>query len=78
MAIVAGCASGTVGRAGWTPAEDDRNVRWARRPAGREYVNQIGLETNEGSERIKAACGPNHERLVALNNIKPTVYGIVS
>ena len=51
------------------------NVQWVRRLAGREYVNQISLETNEGSERIKAACGSNHERLVALNNIKPTVYG---
>jgi hypothetical protein len=23
---------------------------------GSDYVNQIGLETDEGSERIKAAC----------------------
>ena len=35
---------------------------------GSDYVNQIGLETDEGSERIKAAYGANHERLVALKN----------
>jgi hypothetical protein len=55
-------------------------------PQGNDYVNQIGLETDEGSERIKAAYGVNYERLVALKNkydstnlfrhnqnIKPTV-----
>ena len=53
---------------------------------GSDYVNQIGLETDEGSERIKAAYGGNYERLVGLKkkydpsnlfrhnqNIKPTV-----
>jgi FAD/FMN-containing dehydrogenase len=53
---------------------------------GSDYVNQIGLETGEGSERIKAAFGVKYERLVALKNkydptnlfrhnqnIKPTV-----
>jgi FAD/FMN-containing dehydrogenase len=53
---------------------------------GSDYVNQIGLETDEGSERIKAAYGLNYERLVAVKNkydptnlfrhnqnIKPTV-----
>jgi FAD/FMN-containing dehydrogenase len=53
---------------------------------GSDYVNQIGLETDEGSERVKAAYGGNYERLVALKNsydptnlfchnqnIKPTV-----
>jgi Berberine and berberine like len=29
---------------------------------------QIGLETEEGSERIRAAYGANYERLVALQN----------
>jgi hypothetical protein len=29
---------------------------------------QIGLETDEGSERIKAAYGANYERLVAVKN----------
>jgi hypothetical protein len=51
-----------------------------------DSVNQIGLETDEGSERIKAAYGANYERLVAVKNkygptnlfrhnqnIKPTV-----
>jgi hypothetical protein len=32
---------------------------------GSDYVNQIGLETDEGSERIKAAYGANYERLAA-------------
>jgi hypothetical protein len=35
---------------------------------GSEYVNQIGLESDEESERIKAAYGVNYERLVALQN----------
>ena len=33
-----------------------------------DYVNQIALETDEGSERIKAAYGANYERLVAVKN----------
>jgi FAD/FMN-containing dehydrogenase len=53
---------------------------------GRDYVNHIGLEAEEGAVRIKAAFGANYERLVALKNrydpanlfrhnqnIKPTV-----
>ena len=76
------------------PAADDVNIQWARelsevmRPftTGSDYVNQIGLETEEGSERIKAAFGVNYDRLVTLKNkydptnlfrhnqnIKPTV-----
>jgi hypothetical protein len=47
------------------PVVDDVNVRWTRELAevmrpfttGSGYVNQIGLETDEGSERIKAAYG---------------------
>jgi Berberine and berberine like len=35
---------------------------------GSDYVNQIGLEKDEGSERIKAAYGTNYERLVAVKN----------
>jgi FAD/FMN-containing dehydrogenase len=76
------------------PAEDAANIRWAREVAeamlpfttGSDYVNHIGLETEEGSERIKAAFGANYDRLVVLKNkydptnlfrdnqnIKPTV-----
>jgi len=53
---------------------------------GSDYVNQIGLETEEGPERIKAAYGVNYDQLVGLKNkydptnlfrlnqnIKPTV-----
>jgi hypothetical protein len=52
----------------------------------RDYVNQIGLESDEGAERIRAAFGVNRDRLPALKNkydptnvlrrnqnIKPTV-----
>jgi hypothetical protein len=55
---------------------------------GSDYVDQIGLETDEGSERIKAAFEVNYDRLVALKNkydptkvfrrnqnIRPTVQG---
>jgi len=35
---------------------------------GSDYVNQIGLETDEGSERIKTAYGANYQRLVAVKN----------
>ena len=58
------------------PASDAVNIQWARdlsevmRPftTGSDYVNQIGLETDEGSERIRAAYGANYERLVAVKN----------
>jgi hypothetical protein len=33
-----------------------------------DYVNQIGFETEEGPERIKAANGVNYDRLVGLKN----------
>jgi hypothetical protein len=58
-------------------AADDVNIRW---------TCEIGLENDEGSDRIKAAYGGNYERLVGLKNkydptnlfrhnqnIKPTV-----
>jgi len=75
-------------------AADDVSFQWARKlsevmrlfSTGSDYVNQIGLETGEGFEHIKAAYGMNYERLVALRNkydptnlfrhnqnIKPTV-----
>jgi FAD/FMN-containing dehydrogenase len=58
------------------PAEDAANIRWAREMAeamrpfttGSDYVNHIGLEAEEGSDRIKAAFGANYNRLVALKN----------
>ena len=58
------------------PVADDVNVRWTRELAetmrlfttGSDYVNQIGLETDEGADRIKAAYGANYERLVAVKN----------
>jgi FAD/FMN-containing dehydrogenase len=76
------------------PGEYKVNVEWTRRLAeamapfttGRAYVNQMGIEVEEGADRIKAAYGSNYERLVALKNkydptnlfrlnpnIKPTV-----
>jgi FAD/FMN-containing dehydrogenase len=36
--------------------------------SGSDYVNHIGLEAEEGSDRIKAAFGANYDRLVALKN----------
>jgi FAD/FMN-containing dehydrogenase len=58
------------------PAADGENIRWAREVAeamrpftsGSDYVNHIGLESEEGSDRIRAAYGANYERLVALKN----------
>jgi len=76
------------------PAEDAANIAWTRQVAeamrpftsGSDYVNHIGLETEEGADRIKAAFGANYDRLVGLKNrydptnlfrhnqnIKPTV-----
>jgi FAD/FMN-containing dehydrogenase len=58
------------------PAEDAANIRWAREVAeamlpfttGSDYVNHIGLEAEEGTDRIKAAFGANFDRLAALKN----------
>jgi FAD/FMN-containing dehydrogenase len=82
-------------QAAWPdPADDDGNIRWAREVAGamrpfttgRGYVNHLGPKAVEGLEPIRAAYGPNYDRLVALKNrydptnlfrlnpnIKPTV-----
>jgi FAD binding domain/Berberine and berberine like len=61
----------------WTdPVQDGANIRWAREVAeamrpftsGSDYVNHIGLEAEEGTDRIRAAFGANYDRLVALKN----------
>jgi FAD/FMN-containing dehydrogenase len=73
------------------PADSERNLNWTRefwdamQPHLEEgvYVNNLG---EEGEERVRAAYGPNYDRLVALKNkydptnffrlnqnIKPTV-----
>ena len=58
------------------PTQDAANIRWAREVAeamrpfttGSDYVNHIGLEAEEGTDRIKAAFGANYDRLVSLKN----------
>jgi FAD/FMN-containing dehydrogenase len=58
------------------PTDDTPNISWARRFAeamhpftgGNGYVNHIGLESEEGFDRIKAAFGANYGRLVQLKN----------
>ena len=60
--------------AAWTdPAHDEINKQWARELSDQmkpfthgHYVNQVGLESEEGADRIKAAYGDNWDRLVAL------------
>ena len=55
------------------PADDAANIRWARdfwaamRPfsTGAVYVNNLG---DEGEDRVRAAYGPNYQKLVALKN----------
>ena len=56
----------------WTDAaESERHVRWVREcwdamqpfTAGTVYVNYLG---EEGEDRVRAAYGPNYDRLVAL------------
>jgi len=57
----------------WTdPAQDAANVRWARRlweavwrfSPGSVYVNFLGVD--EGEDRVRAAYGPNYDRLAAI------------
>ena len=58
------------------PRESEAHIEWTRRlakdvepfTAGGDYVNDMGLESEEGADRIKAAFGPNSQRLVALKN----------
>jgi FAD/FMN-containing dehydrogenase len=53
------------------PADSERNIGWARRTftamtphlADAVYVNNLGAE---GPDRVRAAYGANHDRLVAL------------
>jgi len=61
----------------WTdPADDGGNIRWTRElaeamqtfSAGGAYITQMGLEDEEGAERIQAAYGPNYQRLAALKH----------
>ena len=55
------------------PADSEKNVAWARdffeamRPHLKRgvYVNSLG---EEGEERVRAAYGPNYERLGALKD----------
>ena len=73
-AIATLCASGAATRYGWT--QDTANIRWARELAeamrpfttGSDYVNHIGLEAEEGTDRIRAAFAANYDRLVVLKN----------
>lgn len=58
----------------WTdPADSEKNIKWTRefweamQPFVEQtvYVNNLG---EEGDERVRAAYGPNYERLAALKN----------
>jgi FAD/FMN-containing dehydrogenase len=56
------------------PAADGTNIRWTRElseamqpfSSGGAYITQMGVEAEEGADRIKAAYGANYERLVAV------------
>lgn len=58
-------------QAGWEDDGQDRHVQWARQSyqtierfaSQRGYVNFLG---DEGTARVRAAYGPNYQRLVAL------------
>jgi FAD/FMN-containing dehydrogenase len=58
------------------PAADSVHIQWTRELAeamrpftmGSDYVPHIGLETDEGAERIKVTYGANYDRLIALKN----------
>jgi FAD/FMN-containing dehydrogenase len=55
----------------WEGGDPDRHLRWVRRfadamqgfAAGTVYVNYLG---EEGDARVRAAYGPNYERLVTV------------
>jgi FAD/FMN-containing dehydrogenase len=55
------------------PADDAANIQWARNmwtamqpfSNGVVYVNNLG---EEGENRVRAAYGPNYEKLVVLKN----------
>jgi len=58
----------------WLDAGDDeKNMRWTRELAattlpltgGSAYINHMATEAEEGADRIRAAFGPNYQRLVA-------------
>ncbi len=79
----------------WTsPADNEKNIKWTQEAWEKlqpytepgVYVNDLG---EEGDQHVKAAYGPNYERLVALKNkydptnffhqnqnIKPTVSSL--
>jgi FAD/FMN-containing dehydrogenase len=56
------------------PGDDEKNMRWTRELAatilpltgGSAYINHMATEAEEGADRIRAAFGPNYQRLVAL------------
>ena len=66
-----GCQSSWV-----DPTADGMNIGWTRALAeamqpfssGGAYIAQMGVEAEEGADRIKDAYGPNYERLAALKN----------
>jgi FAD/FMN-containing dehydrogenase len=66
-----GCLSSWV-----DPAADGMNIGWTRALAeamqpfssGGAYITQMGVEAEEGADRIKDAFGPNYEQLVVLKN----------
>ncbi len=58
------------------PADDETNVRWVRalwaklepHLNGGVYVNYLSEQELEGSDRVRAAYGPNYDRLAALKH----------
>jgi hypothetical protein len=65
------------GQSAWDSAADTEvNVQWARAlgeamqpfTTGRGYVNHLGPAATEGMANIRAAYGPNYDRLVGLKN----------
>jgi FAD/FMN-containing dehydrogenase len=58
------------------PRESETHVAWLRGlakavepfTAGGDYVNDMGLEADEGADRIRAGFGANYARLVALKD----------